>query len=140
MYRKKLGKYPLPFPGHSVEIKGYSIYKRAVPFLIHEITACNSNLFIPDPDSPEQLLSLLGNAGLEITEKNYLSGRNVTKKLIFPPRFPPSQPENLGFLTLIEVKTGTFPSEHLPPTLTFPPQFLPLPERRKGSKFEPWPG
>ncbi len=57
----------------------------------------------------------------------------LQKNFTFPPQFQ----ANFGILALIEVKKGTFSAENLPPTFAFPPQFLPFPERRKGSKFEP---
>ena len=59
-------------------------------------------------------------SGLEITNKNYVSTRNVTKKITFPPQFQHFRPQEISFLALIEVKTGTFPPENLSPTLTFP--------------------
>ncbi len=73
-------------------------------------------------------------SGLEITKKNYLSGGNVSKIFTLPLQFQPSRQEHLGFLTLIGVKTGTFPSKNLPQLLPFRHKFC---LSRKGSKLSP---
>ncbi len=70
-------------------------------------------------------------SGLEITEKNYLSVGNITKNFTSPSQFQPFWPANFGFLALIEVKKGTFPSENLRQLLPFRHNFYLF---RKGGK------